>query len=82
MEIIMSESKTYKFRYNSGLSLTIAEELENCDHYRTDEKYFRTDLRVYRYRAIQTMLEEKIQQLEEDEERIEHECAIIGKKYI
>ena len=76
----MPKSKEYSF--TSGLSLTIARELERLDHYITDEKYFRTDLRVDRYRAMQTMLEDKIQQLEEAEELIEHECAVTGKEYI
>lgn len=76
----MSKSKEYSF--TSGLSLTIAEELQRLDHYRTDESYYRTELRVGRYRNIQRWLEDKIQELEESEDRIEHECVVTGKKYI
>lgn len=78
----MPKSKTYEFLYNSGLSLTIARELERLDHYRTDESYYRTEMRVDRYRNIQRWLEDKIQELEESEDRIEHECVVTGKKYI
>jgi cell division inhibitor SulA len=76
----MSKSKEYSF--TSGLSLTIAEELQRLDHYRTDESYYRTELRVGRYRNIQRWLEDKIQELEESEDRIEHECAVTGREYI
>ena len=78
----MSKSKKYEFRYNSGLSLTIAEELQRLDHYRTDESYYRTELRVGRYRNIQRWLEDKIQELEEAEELLEQECAVTGREYI
>ena len=82
MENIMAKSKKYEFRYNSGLSLTIAEELQRLDHYRTDESYYRTELRVGRYRNIQRWLEDKIQELEEAEELLEQECAVTGRECI
>ncbi len=77
----MAKSKKFEFHYNSGLSLFIAQELQRLDHIRTDEKYFRTDLRVGRYRNIQKLIEDRIQNLEETEELIEHECAVTGKEY-
>ena len=77
----MPKSKTYEFRYNSGLSLFIAEELQRLDHVRTDEKFYRTVLRVGRYRRIQELIGERIEELEEAEELIEHECAVTGKEY-
>ena len=77
----MAKSKKFEFHYNSGLSRFIAQELQRLDHIRTDEKYFRNDLRVGRYRNIQKLIEDKIQRLEETEELIEHECAVTGKEY-
>ena len=56
--------------------------LERLDHIRTDEKYFRCDMRVSDYRHIIDILEEKIQKLEEQEELIEHKCAVTGEPYV
>ena len=77
----MAKSKKFEFHYNSGLSLFIAQELQKLDHVRTDEKYYRTELRVGRYRRIQELIGERIQELEEAEELIEHECAVLGTEY-
>ena len=75
------KSKKYEFYYKTGLSHTIAWMLQRLDHIRTDEKFFRYDTRVNDYRRIIGFLEEKIQKLEEQEELIEHECAVTGKEY-
>ena len=65
-----------EYNLTSPLSQTITSMLERLDHIRTDEKFFRYDRRVNDYRFIIGMLEEKIQQLEEQEEYIEMENAI------
>ena len=77
----MGKSKKYEFYYRSELSRVIANELQSLDSFRTDERYYRTELRVGRYRNIQRWLENKIQELEETEELLEHECAVTGKEY-
>jgi hypothetical protein len=70
-----------EYDFTTGFSHTIAYMLQRLDHIRTDEKYFRHDMRVNDYRRIIGILEEKIQKLEEQEELIEHECAVTGEEY-
>ena len=77
----MAKSEKYEFFFKEYLSVVISKELQSLDHFRSDEKYFRTDLRVERYRNIQRWLEERIQKLEDAEELLEQECATLGTEY-
>ena len=74
----MSKKEYY---FTSSLSHAIAYTLQRCDHFRTDEKYFRTDLKVETYRNIIGWIEDKIEKIEEQEELIEMECAVLGNEY-
>ena len=70
-----------EYDFTSPLSHAVAYTLQRCDRFRTDEKYFRTDLKVETYRNIISWIEDTIEKIEEDEERLELECAVLGNEY-
>jgi len=69
-----------EYEFLTGFSQAVAYELQRWDHIRTDEKIYR-DMRLDSLKRIKMWTEDQIESFEEQEELIEHECAILGNEY-
>jgi hypothetical protein len=69
-----------EYDFTTGFSHAVAYELQKWDHIRTDEKFYR-DMRLDSLKRMKMWTEDLIKRSEEQEELIEHECAVTGKEY-